>query len=264
MQTVDNQNSVKAQARRGKLKLFEREKKPILTHDQRRAARRAAELNRIYWDKFPDRLLPYNDLGRKWCEYMMRTMAFLTENRRPHWLKKHAPWLSDHERDHLLTVGPRWHSGAWLGQWLELDFETRERLKAWSIKPCDKTDDELRKIRREKDRQRKEADRRANGVSPRGEPLSRTKPWEALGMSRSEWYRRGKPSSDLDAIVPKGIDSLGQPRPLPNLLLLIPAHTGCAHLMRRGPFPRARLLDARRFPKERLGTLGATRSATVS
>ena len=67
------------------------------------------------------------------------------------------------------------------------------------------TDDEQRKLRtlispdisRERDRQRKEAQRRAAGAVDRatyeGNSLSRQKPWEALGMSRASWYRAGKP-----------------------------------------------------------------------
>jgi predicted transcriptional regulator len=27
--------------------------------------------------------------------------------------------------------------------------------------------------------------------------ISRTKPWEALGMSRSNWYRKGKPKLEV-------------------------------------------------------------------
>ena len=42
-----------------------------------------------------------------------------------------------------------------------------------------------------------------NSVSlPRAEweaanSISRTKPWEALGMSRSNWYRKGKPKLEV-------------------------------------------------------------------
>ena len=40
---------------------------------------------------------------------------------------------------------------------------------------------------------RKVAKRRANGVKPIDHSLSRTKPWEAFGISRRTWERRGKP-----------------------------------------------------------------------
>ncbi len=51
--------------------------------------------------------------------------------------------------------------------------------------------------RRERDRRRDEARRRAAGAIDRetyeANSVSRQKPWEALGMSRASWYRAGKP-----------------------------------------------------------------------
>jgi hypothetical protein len=71
------------------------------------------------------------------------------------------------------------------------------------------TDDEQRKLRtlisrdiaterrRDRDRKRDEARRRAAGAIDRAtyeaNSASRQKPWEALGMSRASWYRAGKP-----------------------------------------------------------------------
>jgi predicted ArsR family transcriptional regulator len=44
---------------------------------------------------------------------------------------------------------------------------------------------------------------RRHVAQPRAEyeaqSLSRAKPWEALGMSRATWYRRGKPAPPLEA-----------------------------------------------------------------
>ena len=34
--------------------------------------------------------------------------------------------------------------------------------------------------------------RKANGTTPREQSLSRTKPWDAEGLSRATWYRRRK------------------------------------------------------------------------
>ena len=68
------------------------------------------------------------------------------------------------------------------------------------------TDDEQRQLKtiisrtqsRERDRLRKEKQRRAAGVVDRAtwerNALSRRKPWEALGISRRTWYRRGRPT----------------------------------------------------------------------
>ena len=68
------------------------------------------------------------------------------------------------------------------------------------------TDEEQRKLRTvistamaaERHRERQKARRRAAGAIDRetyeSQSLSRTKPWEALGMSRASWYRAGKPT----------------------------------------------------------------------
>ena len=51
--------------------------------------------------------------------------------------------------------------------------------------------------RRDRDRKRDEARRRAAGAVDRAtyeaNSASRQKPWESLGMSRASWYRAGKP-----------------------------------------------------------------------
>jgi len=75
-------------------------------------------------------------------------------------------------------------------------------ISAFSI-----TDDEQRGLRtiistgiaRERDKDRKQASRRAAGAVAREDykaaALSSQKPWEGLGMSRASWYRAGKPAS---------------------------------------------------------------------
>ena len=69
------------------------------------------------------------------------------------------------------------------------------------------TDDEQRGLRtiistgiaRERDKDRKQASRRAAGAVAReayqGASLSASKPWESIGMSRASWYRAGKPTA---------------------------------------------------------------------
>lgn len=80
------------------------------------------------------------------------------------------------------------------------------------------TDEEQRQLRtiispsmaRERDKDRKTAARRAAGVVDRetyeAQSLSKQKPWEALGMSRSTWYRAGKPSAPPKIILPGDAD----------------------------------------------------------
>jgi hypothetical protein len=159
---------------------------------QIRAAQRAAQLNDFYWDTFPSGVLPNNRLGFKWALYMVRTLAFLPVDRRGAWLYKHAPWLSDAARSRLLDYGPYWYGPVWLGQALELDDETRTRLKFWSALPVDISWPELQRRRKENHAMRLKANR---ARKPRHQWLaensaSRIEPWKALGMSRPTYYRK--------------------------------------------------------------------------
>ena len=166
----------------------------LSTEFQKLAAKRVRELNRVYYDQFPYGL-PHNSLGVKYCKYILRTMAFfLSNSQRADWLNENAPWLETPIRNYLLDLAPHWYSGASLGQHLELENEARERLRAWSIKATDVTDEERVKTNREKNRIASERRRRKKGAKPRAqyeaESTSQTKPWEAQGISRRTWYRK--------------------------------------------------------------------------
>jgi hypothetical protein len=159
---------------------------------QIRAAQRAAQLNSFYWDTFPSRTLPNNHLGFKWALYMMRTLAFLPVDRRGAWLYRHANWLGDVERGWLLAYGPCWYGAGWLGQALEVDDETRTRLKFWSVLPVDIEWSELQRRRKENRAMRQKVSRRR---MPREQWLaensaSRTEPWKALGIGRTKYYEQ--------------------------------------------------------------------------
>jgi hypothetical protein len=82
------------------------------------------------------------------------------------WLRRCAPWLDQATADRLVAraiARPiRWNADT-LAQRLNLTSE-------------------------ERDRQAKEAKRRAAGARPQALSTSRTKPWIALGISRSKWY----------------------------------------------------------------------------
>ncbi|MBD4976012.1 replication protein, partial [Xanthomonas citri pv. citri] len=76
------------------------------------------------------------------------------------------------------------------------------------------TQDEQRQLRTiigadmaaERNRTRLEARRRAAGAVDRAtyesHSAARTRPWEALGMSRRSWYRAGKPGAPADGTSP--------------------------------------------------------------
>lgn len=91
-----------------------------------------------------------------------------------------------------------------------------------SIGACD-VPTEIRKgiarnYKRERDRKRLEGKRRAAGVQSRENSLSKTRPWDAEGISRAQWYRRratvasrlGIITSSGDTVVSSPLGSAAQ------------------------------------------------------
>src|SRR5262249_32577676 len=91
-----------------------------------------------------------------------------------------------------LMAMPAWQrkpSARQLGNWLNVTNTERERLKLWTIRPCDMSDEQLAKQRKAKDRARKKQRRLKQGRTAQAMSLSRTKPWLAERVSRATWYR---------------------------------------------------------------------------
>lgn len=97
-----------------------------------------------------------------------------------------------------------------IGEDVELTFQERFDLGITTIRPFDITWRECR--RRYKDgrnarkRNRAAVKRREAGMRPWIDSLSRTKPWEAEGISRSTWYKRRKTASDK-SVPPPSLDA---------------------------------------------------------
>ena len=87
----------------------------------------------------------------------------------------------------------------------------REHWKLWRLKPYDMTKKELDAQASVRERNRRTAKRRKQGVLPRSEYLaeltSKPKPWVVAGMSRSRWYRvrRGSSETILSKGQPQGV-----------------------------------------------------------
>ena len=81
-----------------------------------------------------------------------------------------------------------------LGKHLQLTDDERTVLGITTIEAFDITPEERRRIRRAVKTIKERERRRAQGVKPRAiyerNSLTRTKPWEAEGISRTTWYRR--------------------------------------------------------------------------
>jgi hypothetical protein len=77
-----------------------------------------------------------------------------------------------------------------LGQYLRLSDATRARTGIRTIGAHDVSKRQRTLRRKQRARERQDRLRRRRGARPRSQSLSRTKPWEAQGISRRTWERR--------------------------------------------------------------------------
>jgi hypothetical protein len=82
-----------------------------------------------------------------------------------------------------------------LGRFLGLSYRIREELRITTIGAKDVGRQARRVLRKRKDRLYQEGKRRALGARPHSQSLSRTKPWEAMNMSRRTWERHSPEQS---------------------------------------------------------------------
>ncbi|MBR1156585.1 hypothetical protein [Bradyrhizobium sp. JYMT SZCCT0428] len=162
------------------------------------AAKRVSELTRLFAARYRG-ALPDDDAGRDDAFVMVHHLACRpdAERRIPLWLGLHAPWMAVGEiRDLTATAIAkpfRWKADK-LAKRLNLIEADRQRLGITTIGAVD-VDKAARLTRRkERARLRREHQRRSAGAQKRidyeANSLSRTKPWEAMGISRRTWYRR--------------------------------------------------------------------------
>ncbi|KEC75589.1 hypothetical protein RLPCCGM1_c0968 [Rhizobium leguminosarum bv. phaseoli CCGM1] len=99
-----------------------------------------------------------------------------------------------------------------LGHALHLSYAERCALDIRTIGAFDVPKTKRAKLQKAKRRQRelsrKEKQRRAAGAAPRADylanSLSQSRPWEAFGISRRTWERRGRPMPESEAIPDGG------------------------------------------------------------
>lgn len=100
-----------------------------------------------------------------------------------------------------------------IGEEVELTLKERMALRIVSLRPSDVPWRECRQIykaeRNRRKRERAAVLRLRSGSQPWAESLSRTKPWEAEGISRATWYRRRKPPRDKSVPPPSYEEGTG-------------------------------------------------------
>jgi hypothetical protein len=187
-------------------------------HEERRAG--PPRMSRIARLRIPElerylryrygRVVPDDDAGRA---DLMILANHIAQNPNDPYNKIHcairywaAPWMSPDEvraiADKVLAK-PRRYRASTLGKLLRLTEEERTLLGITTIRAFTTTDAEVKEKELSRRRDAATTKRRSEGVVAREDwlaaSLSRTKPWEAEGISRSTWERRRKASAKADA-----------------------------------------------------------------
>jgi hypothetical protein len=117
-----------------------------------------------------------------------------------HWLRTVGVLATLDEAAHIInrTAPLLSRSAAALGVVLRLRWEERQAHQIMTIRAFDVSPAAAAKLRKAKDRERKQAARAAKGAKPHAQAFSRTKPWKVRGISRRTWERkRRKPVTQI-------------------------------------------------------------------
>ena len=164
---------------------------------------RVRELERVFAD-FYGLHLPDDDSG--WDDFVImanhlahfggspeRIVARIVE-----WASTCAPTFQTDKvtaRAKQIAANPLKWTADKLAWRLGLTMERRTMLKIKTIGAIDVKREDRPGWLAAHHRQRKGAERRAAGAKPQASSDNATRPWEALGMSRATWYRKGKPET---------------------------------------------------------------------
>jgi hypothetical protein len=122
--------------------------------------------------------------------------AFKLDN----WCRRVGAKLKPRQINRIIrATEPRRPTAAQLGRWLGLTSRERMALKITTFRACDVSPAEHKRRRKAQHRLRQQARRKAEGATPHEMSLSRTRPWEAEGISRRTWERRRKAVSQIRA-----------------------------------------------------------------
>ena len=156
---------------------------------------RLRELERIFTSRY-GQTLPDDDSGRDDLLIAAHTIAGLGGEVAKHivaWAAMWCPWLPKAEAEaiagRVIANVHRWRADT-LAWRLRLTYAERTTLVVTTIGAVDANQAERLKRRKER---AAAARRLARRRKPRSQSTSRSKPWEALGISRATWYRRRQP-----------------------------------------------------------------------
>jgi hypothetical protein len=86
-----------------------------------------------------------------------------------------------------------------LARFLGVTYAQRQTLRLTTIGSVNVKKGARKELRRRNDRLYQEHRRRERGARPHSESLSRTKPWEAMKISRAKWYRQRTMRRETDS-----------------------------------------------------------------
>lgn len=191
---------------------------------------RMREMERVFAHRFGD-YLPDDDAGMEDLTLAANQIAQMEGNAEDHilrWAFEWAPWFfRQKDVDPVLFArriakSPRRYKADTLARLLNLTMSDRTAIGITTIGAIDCNKQQRAALRRERNRVGAEARRRARGAKPRAqyeaESLSRTKPWERMGMSRSTWYAKGKPMPGLGTAGQVRVQQTEYPLMLPTHL----------------------------------------------
>jgi hypothetical protein len=163
------------------------------------ATLRVAEIDRLLVSRY-GHVLPDDDAGRDDARIMVHHLAQISGDapkRIAAWISARCRWMSPDEAETLTAAAIskpiRWRAPTAGAAFRLLDAE-RTALRITTMAPVDVSEAEMAKRRKDRDRERKAAKRRAAGAQPRKQyeagATGHGKPWIAAGISRASWYRK--------------------------------------------------------------------------
>lgn len=178
---------------------------------------RLRELERLFRHRYGE-TLPYDDAGLEDLSIAAHHIAHLRGEAFEHIVAFAARWMPQLPRRRAEALAetvlaqPRKYKAATLGRLLRLTQRERATLSITTIGAFDASATERAERKKERARERAAASyrRRQAAKPPKPEPLCRARPWDALGMSRATWFRKGKPTPGISETKPSA-QQVGSP-----------------------------------------------------
>jgi hypothetical protein len=172
---------------------------------------RLRELERVYSRRW-GAVLPDDAAGRNAITITANHIVHAGADAERHildWIRLWAPWMSASEAGLIAgkaIAAPVKYTADVLGWRLKLNGDERHELGIKTIGAVGVSKADRAAFRKLKAKLRAQGRRRDEGALPRGlyeaNSLRRTQPWLELGISRSTWYRAGKPDPNPPAKAP--------------------------------------------------------------